>query len=114
VLEHPGGGRLAIGGQPVDGPGYFYPATIIGDAGPDAPVAIEEVFGPITAFMRARDEAAAIELANASVFGLGAAVWTGDVERGLGDGLRHDGRQRRVGRASYSTMFPFERLPPPI
>jgi succinate-semialdehyde dehydrogenase/glutarate-semialdehyde dehydrogenase len=95
TLAHPDGGRLVIGGEPVDGPGYFYPATIIRDVDPEAPAAKEEVFGPVAAFIRAEDEAAAVELANASVFGLGAAVWTGDVERG----------QRLAARIESGSVF---------
>lgn len=82
TLAHAGGGQLVIGGAPVDGPGFFYEATIIRDVDPQAPAATEEVFGPVAAFLRTDGEDSAVELANASVFGLGAAVWTGDLERG--------------------------------
>jgi succinate-semialdehyde dehydrogenase/glutarate-semialdehyde dehydrogenase len=82
-----------LGGEPVDRPGYFYPATIIRDVAPEAPAAVEEVFGPVAAFIRVKDEETAVE--NASVFGLGAAVWTRDVERG----------QRLAARIESGSVF---------
>jgi len=53
------------------------------DVEPGMPAFDEEVFGPVAAIVAARDTAHAIELANRSAFGLGAAVFTGDVQRGL-------------------------------
>jgi succinate-semialdehyde dehydrogenase/glutarate-semialdehyde dehydrogenase len=72
------GARLATGGHAIDRPGYFYEPTVLGQVPPDAPAAREEVFGPVAAVFRVRDTGAAIALANASAFGLGAAAFTRD------------------------------------
>jgi succinate-semialdehyde dehydrogenase/glutarate-semialdehyde dehydrogenase len=72
------GARLGTGGRAVDRPGYFYEPTVLGEVPPDAPAAREEVFGPVAALFRVRDTDAAIALANASDFGLGAAAFTRD------------------------------------
>ncbi|HEX2659412.1 MAG TPA: NAD-dependent succinate-semialdehyde dehydrogenase [Polyangia bacterium] len=72
------GARVLLGGQVPSGPGNYYPPTVLEDVPPDAPAAHEEVFGPVAALFRARDEAEALALANATGFGLGASVWTRD------------------------------------
>ncbi len=72
------GARLATGGHAVDRPGYFYEPTVLAEVPPGAPAAREEVFGPVAALFRVRDTGAAVELANASDFGLGAAAFTRD------------------------------------
>jgi len=76
------GARLVLGGKIPAGQGAYYPATILADVKPGMPAFDEELFGPVAAVIRASDEAQAIQLANQSVFGLGAAVFTADVERG--------------------------------
>src|ERR1051325_8110972 len=76
------GARLAAGGAIPGGAGAFYPPTVLLDVRPGMPAFDEEVFGPAAAVIRARDEADAIRLANASPYGLGAAVWTEDRVRG--------------------------------
>ena len=76
------GARCALGGEPAPGPGWFYPPTVLTDVGPGMPVFDEETFGPVAAITRATDEAEAIQLANRSAFGLGAAVFTRDRDRG--------------------------------
>jgi succinate-semialdehyde dehydrogenase / glutarate-semialdehyde dehydrogenase len=76
------GARLAAGGAIPSGAGAFYPPTVLLDVRPGMPAFDEEVFGPAAAVIRARDEADAIRLANASPYGLGAAVWTEDRARG--------------------------------
>jgi succinate-semialdehyde dehydrogenase/glutarate-semialdehyde dehydrogenase len=72
------GTRLLLGGKPVEGPGNFYPATVLADPPPQAPAFHDELFGPVAILLRARDVDHAIELANATQFGLGASVWTRD------------------------------------
>ncbi|MBI2884559.1 MAG: NAD-dependent succinate-semialdehyde dehydrogenase [Candidatus Omnitrophica bacterium] len=76
------GGRLLLGGRIPDEPGAFYPPTIVTDARRGLRVFDEETFGPVAAIVPAQDEEAALRLANDSPFGLGAAVFTRDVERG--------------------------------
>jgi succinate-semialdehyde dehydrogenase / glutarate-semialdehyde dehydrogenase len=71
------GGKILTGGQPLsDRPGNFYPPTIISDIPQDSPIAQEEFFGPVALVFRVPDIDTAIELANATPFGLGASAWT--------------------------------------
>ncbi|SHK01837.1 succinate-semialdehyde dehydrogenase / glutarate-semialdehyde dehydrogenase [Aureimonas altamirensis DSM 21988] len=76
-----GGATLALGGTPVDGPGYFYAPTVLDNVTPDHVAFREETFGPVAAIIRAKDADEAIRLANDSEFGLGSALWTADIER---------------------------------
>jgi len=73
------GARLLTGGQPLsDRPGNFYPATILTDIPPGSPAEQEEFFGPVALLFRVANIDAAIKLANATPFGLGASAWTTD------------------------------------
>jgi len=76
------GARLLLGGEPVAGPGFFYPPTLLAEVRPGMPAYDEEIFGPVAAVLPARDEAEAIRIAADTRFGLGAAVFTRDVARG--------------------------------
>ncbi len=82
TLAHHDGGSLLIGGEPLDRPGFFYQPTIIRDSNAEAPACTEETFGPLAAVMDAEHEEAAVALANSSRYGLGASIWTRDVDRG--------------------------------
>jgi succinate-semialdehyde dehydrogenase/glutarate-semialdehyde dehydrogenase len=73
------GASLVLGGEPLPGPGNYYPATLLTGVVPGMPAFDEETFGPLAAVSRARDTAHAVELANRSRFGLGASVWTADL-----------------------------------
>ena len=75
------GARAVLGGAPAPGPGAFYPPTVLTDVHPGMQAFDEETFGPVAAVVRARDEADAVRLANASVYGLGSAVWSRDRAR---------------------------------
>lgn len=77
-----GGARLLLGGAAPPGPGAFYPPTVLDDVRPGQPAFDDETFGPVAAIVHARDESQAFELANASPFGLGAALFTADARRG--------------------------------
>jgi acyl-CoA reductase-like NAD-dependent aldehyde dehydrogenase len=76
------GARIVLGGSAPHGPGAFFEATVLVDVDDTMPVFREETFGPVAAVIRARDAEHAVVLANDSTFGLGGALWTGDVERG--------------------------------
>jgi succinate-semialdehyde dehydrogenase/glutarate-semialdehyde dehydrogenase len=75
------GARLALGGRRLDGPGFYFPPTVLTGVEPGMPAFEEETFGPVAAVTRARDAEHAVELANRSRYGLGASVWTSDVRR---------------------------------
>jgi succinate-semialdehyde dehydrogenase/glutarate-semialdehyde dehydrogenase len=72
------GARLLIGGRRLDRPGNFYPVSALAQIPEQAPAYREEVFGPVALLFKARDLSQAIELANASPYGLGSSVWTND------------------------------------
>jgi succinate-semialdehyde dehydrogenase/glutarate-semialdehyde dehydrogenase len=76
------GARCLLGGVLPEGPGAYYPPTVLTDVSKGMPAADEELFGPVAAVIPVRDEAQAIAVANDSVFGLGAAVLTRDLARG--------------------------------
>ncbi len=77
------GARLLMGGQTPAGEGYFYPATVLADAPDRAALSRDETFGPVIALNRfGGDEGEAVRLANDTPYGLGANVYTRDLERG--------------------------------
>ena len=81
------GARLLMGGNPIAGPGAFYEPTVFDHVLPSMTVAREETFGPAAAILRVSNANEAIRIANDSPFGLGAAVWTQDID--LGHRLAH-------------------------
>jgi succinate-semialdehyde dehydrogenase/glutarate-semialdehyde dehydrogenase len=76
------GARLRLGGIVPDGPGAFYPPTVLTEVTKGMTAFDEETFGPVAAIVPVRDEEEAVRLANDSPFGLGAAVFTSDLARG--------------------------------
>jgi len=75
------GAEVVMGGAPIDGPGFYYAPTLLDRVTPGQAAFCEELFGPVASVMRVADAQEAVTLANASEFGLGAAVWTRDIER---------------------------------
>ncbi|MEM8527475.1 MAG: NAD-dependent succinate-semialdehyde dehydrogenase [Bacteroidota bacterium] len=76
------GAKLHLGGKIPNQKGFYYPATILTEVKKGMPAFDEELFGPVAAIIRAKSEEEAIQLANDSKFGLGAAVFTNDIEKG--------------------------------
>jgi succinate-semialdehyde dehydrogenase/glutarate-semialdehyde dehydrogenase len=72
------GAKLLTGGNRIAGPGFFYEPTVLVNVPKDSPGFREEIFGPVAPIFRVRDAEEALELANDSIFGLGASVWTND------------------------------------
>jgi len=81
------GATLALGGALPDGPGFFYPITLLTGVTPEMPAAREETFGPVTVVMRVADEAEALRVANDTPYGLAASVWTSAAR---GEGLARE------------------------
>jgi succinate-semialdehyde dehydrogenase/glutarate-semialdehyde dehydrogenase len=72
------GATVHSGGQVVDGPGWYFPPTVLSGVTSDMRVAQEELFGPVAMVERVPDLTAALEVANATTFGLGSSVWGTD------------------------------------
>jgi succinate-semialdehyde dehydrogenase/glutarate-semialdehyde dehydrogenase len=76
-----GGARLLCGGARLPRRGFFYAPTLLGELDPASPVLVEETFGPVAALVRVAGDDEAVSVANASRFGLGATIWSGDAAR---------------------------------
>lgn len=74
--------RILAGGNRMDRPGYFFEPTIVADIAEGTRLVDEEPFGPVLPILRYTDINDAVRRANATMYGLGASVWTSDVERG--------------------------------
>jgi succinate-semialdehyde dehydrogenase/glutarate-semialdehyde dehydrogenase len=75
------GAHAIIGGTVLDRRGYFYAPTVLDGVSLEMPAFREETFGPVAAIVRAKDPDDAVRLANDTEYGLGAALWTRDLER---------------------------------
>mgnify|MGYP001814579363 CR=1 FL=1 len=75
------GARFLTGGEPADGPGYFFPVTIVADIADETRLVQEEPFGPILPILKYSDVEDALQRANDNSNGLGGSVWSSDIER---------------------------------
>src|SRR4051794_33727269 len=82
------GATVLTGGEPLDGPGAFFAPTVLAGVSLDMPVMAEETFGPVAAVISVADDDEAVRVANATRYGLGASVWSGDPEHALAVGRR--------------------------
>ena len=98
------GAELRTGGRhaEVGLPGWFYEPTVLAGVEQEARIEREEIFGPVVTVASFRDEDEAVRLANGSPFGLGASVWTRDLERAQRVGLRLDAGSVWTNDVAYS------------
>jgi len=75
------GAEILLGGSKMEGKGFFYEPTILTNIKPDMRISKEETFGPVAPITIVENESEAIKLANESEFGLGASIWTKDLEK---------------------------------
>ena len=76
------GAMLLLGGKVPEGNGAYYPPTVLANVKKGMPAYDEELFGPVAALIKVKDEEEGIAVANDTIFGLGAAVFTKDKKRG--------------------------------
>ena len=74
------GAKILCGGEKPRGDGYFYPATVLEDVAPGQPAYDDELFGPVAALIRAKDDADAMRIANDSRYGLGGGIVSQDTD----------------------------------
>jgi acyl-CoA reductase-like NAD-dependent aldehyde dehydrogenase len=74
---------VAIRGDVPDGPGFWYPPTVLWPVGEEDPAVREEIFGPVVAILPFEDEAEAIRIANDTIYGLSGSIWTRDGAKAL-------------------------------
>jgi succinate-semialdehyde dehydrogenase/glutarate-semialdehyde dehydrogenase len=77
------GAKILTGGKRPDGPGFFYPATVLSNVPDNAAMLTEEIFGPVASLQTFKDEADVIKRANDTIYGLVAYLYTKDLGRGL-------------------------------
>ena len=79
----PDGAPIAIQGSVPDGPGYWFPPTVLCPVDPDDRAVREEIFGPVAVVVPFRTEAEAVALANDTIYGLSGSIWTRDGAKAL-------------------------------
>ena len=77
------GATLLCGGDPQEGEGYYYPATVLADCKPGMPAYDDELFGPVASIIRAKDDEDAMRIANDSRYGLGGGIFTRDEDKAI-------------------------------
>ena len=101
------GAKLLLGGQVPEGAGAFYPPTVLGQVAPGMAAYEQELFGPVAAIIPASDDYDAVRIANDTNFGLGAALFTADLER-----AEHLARQIEAGQVFVNALVASDpRLP---
>ena len=101
------GAECLLGGELPEGPGYFYPCTLLAGVTETMCAFNEETFGPVMVASKAKDPEEALRLANRTEYGLGAAVWTADAERAL-----HFANEIQAGQVSVNGIVKSDpRLP---
>ena len=104
------GARLVCGGsEPPEGldTGYFVKPTVFSEVTPEMTIAQEEVFGPVLVIMACEDEEDAINLANATRYGLAGGVWSADEERAKRVARRMDTGQVEINGGVFNPLAPF-------
>lgn len=96
------GATIAAGGRRIDRPGYYFEPTILTDIDPTNPIFIQELFGPVLSYYVVDGDEEAIELANATPFGLGASIFTADLDRGAALARRLESGMVFINRAVWS------------
>lgn len=104
------GATLIAGG--LDAPegvtsGYFVRPTVFGNVTPEMSIAQEEIFGPVLTILPYEDEEDAIRIANSTIFGLGGAIWSKDVDRAMRVGRRIDTGGLDINGGAFNTVAPF-------
>ncbi len=104
------GAQLATGGlEPPAGleRGYYVRPTVFAGVTPSMAIAREEIFGPVLALIPYTDDAQALEIANATAYGLAGAVWSGDADRAQAFARRMHAGQVDVNGAKWNVLAPF-------
>lgn len=83
------GATLLCGGEVPDGAGAYYPATVLADLAPGMPAYDDEIFGPVAAVIRAKDDTDAMRIANDSRYGLGGGIFSQDEDRAIALARNH-------------------------
>ncbi len=96
------GATTAVGGSPIDGPGFFYEPTVLGNVDPSSPITSEEIFGPVAPVIPFTDTDAMIAQANDTEMGLAAYVYTRDIGRGLAVSERLESGMVGLNRGAMS------------
>ncbi len=104
------GAELLLGGaEPPDGlaTGFFVRPTVFGGVTPEMTIAREEIFGPVLSIMACRDEDEAVSIANGTIYGLAAAVWSGDPQRAEQVACRLKAGQVDINGGTFNLLAPF-------